>query len=373
MRVLQLNKILEYYDIPQVFLATDAIGTHYLCVLYDHEEDKGYQYVAVQLSIRNLSSFISGNVDLRFLFENPAYDDSFYRVSVINGHIEANSISQSEISEDMLPSEGYVLDSSSQEDDEIIVAETIACNHPIVRLGFIDRENSHTIEASCLSQALAHYQSLVSNCFKKINGKELIKQAELKVTTFQAASFDVHFQVNADLNLFGSSNMDGTFRQLDNLFNAPNDEVFKETIQNLRGHTINSYKNFLEVLIEHRLEMKYKWVASIVDKEIISGRMTLPKIEYIHDLLLSTQELQSEDVVFEGVFLASSVENGKWTFKANDEKKNISGLSEECNILSGVIIEQQSYKIFCKEVQEQNVVSLKISKKLVLYKLEPVS
>lgn len=373
MRTLQLNKILEYYDVPQILIATDAIGVHYLCVLYNYLENGGYQYLAMQIALEKLTSFINGHEDLRDLFETPAVEDCYYNVIVVNGVLKASPLLRTDITEDMLPFEGYSFDSDSQEEDNIIIAETLACNHPIVRLGFEDRRNSHTIDASCLSQAIAHYQSLVSNCYKKINGKELLHQAELRVTTFQAASFDVHFQVNADLNLFGSSNMDGTFRQLDKLFNADNEEVFKEVIKDLRGHTVNSYKNFLEVLIEHRLNVKYKWVASIADNEVVSGRMSLPRIKYVYDLLQKSQELQSEDISFEGIFLASSVENGKWTFKPTGERRNINGISENNDILSGVIIEQQIYKIHCKEIQEQNIVSLKISKKLVLHRLDKIN
>lgn len=373
MRTLKLNKILEYYDVPQILIANDALGTYYLCVLYDYINNSGYQYIAVQIPLTKLTSFVNGNEDLRALFENPIFEDSVYNVSVNNEVLSASLLNKDDIRDDMLPLEGYYFEADTQEEDDIIIAETLACNHPIVRLGFEDQENSHTIDASCLSQAIAHYQSLVSNCYKKINGKELLNQAELRVTTFQAASFDIHFQVNADLNLFGSSNMDGTFRQLDNLFNADNEEAFKEAIMNLRGHTVNSYKNFLEVLIEHRLNVKYKWVASIADNEVVSGRMSLPRIEYVYDLLQKSQELQTENVSFEGIFLASSVENGKWTFKPNEGRRNINGISEDFDILSGVVIEQQMYKIYCKEIQEQNIVSLKISKKLVLYRLDVIN
>ena len=101
--------------------------------------------------------------------------------------------------------------------------------------------------------------------------------------------------------------------------------------------------------------------------------MSLPRIEYVYDLLQKSQELQSEDISFEGIFLASSVENGKWTFKPNGERRNINGISENNDILSGVVIEQQIYKIHCKEIQEQNIVSLKISKKLVLYRLDKIN
>lgn len=370
MRNLKLKTILEFYDIPQILVAIDELGIHYLCVLYDQLNTGELKYLGIQLSTNKLASFINGKEDLRTIFVNPILKDTTYDIIFSEGQLNAEILPQNLITEEMLPLEGYYYDNSSQEEDEIIIAETLANNHPIIRLGFEDSSNSHTIEASCLSQALAHYQAMVSNCYKKLIGKDLQNKSELRVTTFQAASFDVHLQVNANLNLFGSSDLEGVFRKIDNLFNAPNEDVFKETIQFLSGHTINSYKNFLEVLIENKLSIKYKWVASIADNEVVNGKMSLPKIERIYDLLLKNQEIQSEEKTYEGIFLASSVENGKWVFRPNNERKNINGCSENFEILSGVVIEQQEYKIICSEIQEQNIISLKITKKLILKRIE---
>ena len=37
MRPLTLINTLEYYDVPQILVATDATGTNYLCTLYKNE------------------------------------------------------------------------------------------------------------------------------------------------------------------------------------------------------------------------------------------------------------------------------------------------------------------------------------------------
>ena len=77
-------------------------------------------------------------------------------------------------------------------------------------------------------------------------------------------------------------------------------------------------------------------------------------------LLESNKELESEINKYDGIFLASSVENGKWTLKIEgDNPKNISGGSENKSILSGIIIEQQRYHITCRESIIQNVTTLK--------------
>lgn len=364
MRNLKLIRILEFYDIPQIFIAKDAVDINYLCLLYDHKSDVGYLYLGRQISFNRLDDYIKGHIDLRSIYTEPEIDNSLYSIYVKDGTIKADLMNDP-ISDDMLPEQGY-FNSFGDEEDEELIYETTNCGYPVIRLGFEDINNSHDIDAICLSRAVNAYQSMITNCHKKIRGKEFAKQAELRIVSFQAASFDVHFRASVPLDLFGSSDIDGTFKQIDSLLKAPNDDVLREKIRYLKGHTISSYKSFIETLLQNRLSVKYKWVSSVVENQVISNYVDLQKIEKIYSILLENQTLSSEDKVFKGVFLASSVENGKWIMKTDDDGININGESINSDILSGIIIEQKKYKIKCTEIQEQNVASLKITKKLIL-------
>lgn len=365
MRNLKLNRILEFYDVPQIFVAKDVVDINYLCLLYNHEDSLGYLYIGVQISSKKLELFIKGQIDLRDIYLQPEADNSLYNISVRKNVITAELFSLTEIPGYMLPEEGYFY-SIDDEDNEDLISETVECGYPIMRLGFEDLNNSHDINATCLSQVINFYQSMVSNCHKKIYGKDVENQSVLRITTFQAASFNVHFRANTPLNLFGSSDINETFKQVDALLKAPNEEILREKIRFLKGHTISSYKNFINVLLENRLSVKYKWVSSVIDHEVISNQVSLQKLEHIHNVLQETQALATEFREFVGVFLASSVENGKWMMKIDGENRNVNGESINTDILSGIIIEQKKYKIKCREIQEQNTASLKMTQKLIL-------
>lgn len=64
--------------------------------------------------------------------------------------------------------------------------------------------------------------------------------------------------------------------------------------------------------------------------------------------------------------MASSVENGKWTLRAEDIDKLINGESENAALLSGVTIERKRYQNKCRETQVQNVATLKTENKMTL-------
>ncbi len=113
MRQLVLNQILEYYDIPQILVATDATGMRYLCTLYAQSETEGYKYIGVQISEPRLMAFTGGQLDLRDAYLHPEVENAVYEVRAKNETLNAIApIPQQEMAEDMLPDAGYFLDSA---------------------------------------------------------------------------------------------------------------------------------------------------------------------------------------------------------------------------------------------------------------------
>ncbi len=114
MRQLTLTSTLEFYDVPQIFTATDATGTRYLCTLYDNDAD-GYCYLGVQISEPRLMAFIGGQLDLRDAYMHPEVDNALYDVRAEKEMLTATTIT--ELTEDMLPEAGYFFDSSDLIED----------------------------------------------------------------------------------------------------------------------------------------------------------------------------------------------------------------------------------------------------------------
>ena len=111
--VLWIDKILDFCDVPQLFVARDAFDTLYLCLLYDDETV--YRYKGIRISTRRLESFLAGKADLRLLYLQPENEHEYYDVVFQSGEYQKTLLKESVLLEDKLPAEGYVLSGEKRE------------------------------------------------------------------------------------------------------------------------------------------------------------------------------------------------------------------------------------------------------------------
>lgn len=122
MRPLTLLYTLEFYDVPQVIVGTDAMGTHYLCTLFNQSEN-GYEYIGVQLSEPRLMAFIGGQLDLRDAYLYPEAEGAVWLVTMHRGQLIAvKQLASESVADEMLPEAGYFFDSSDSSD---VAAESV--------------------------------------------------------------------------------------------------------------------------------------------------------------------------------------------------------------------------------------------------------
>lgn len=364
---IEMERILDFYDVPQLFLGRDIIGTKYLCLLYDDSEC--YTYIAIRISNNKLNAFFSKRIDLRTLFITPELDNDYYIVSYNDNSYLIEKYNHALLQEEMLPDEGYFFDGN--EDDSLIISEAIEYKHPIIHLGFEDILNSHSIPVSTLSVLTTQYQSMVANCYKKIDGTKNDKDFRLRVFAYSAASFNVHMYAESDLDLFGSSRIDKTLYTIDSLLRCKSIDELKEIIIPLKGHTIRSYKNFIKELIDNKISVKYKWVSSTLEGKVITNKVGLPKLEEMYEVLSESSELEKEFKSFEGYLTGLWMSNNKWSLKL-DSGEEVSGKAKNQDLLYGLISGEVRYKIICEEVLEQNNISSKEKVSLILTNIQTI-
>lgn len=119
---LYIEKILDFCDVPQLFIARDAFDTLYLCLLY--EDEPSCQYTAIRISGDRLQSFLSGNLDLRELFENPETPFEFFDVEYKDEAYFMKAHEAACVGEERLPLSGYRMQGNEQE------AETATAEAP---------------------------------------------------------------------------------------------------------------------------------------------------------------------------------------------------------------------------------------------------
>ena len=123
---LRLIRIIEYYDVPQLFIAEDDNGVCYLCQLYDVEENGELKIIGVTVSVGKLNEFIKGHVDLLTIFTSPELEDSIFLIHVKEDGIYAERYN-GVLDSSMLPDEGYFYDTDSNNSLRITDIEKI--NH----------------------------------------------------------------------------------------------------------------------------------------------------------------------------------------------------------------------------------------------------
>ena len=94
-----LDRILEFYGVPQILVAKDSFGTQYLCLLFD--DGAGCRYTGIKISSSRLDDYWGGRIDLRTLYLNPENDNEYFNVSYNDNHYELQSF------EERLPEKGY--------------------------------------------------------------------------------------------------------------------------------------------------------------------------------------------------------------------------------------------------------------------------
>ncbi|GHT93055.1 hypothetical protein FACS1894140_5880 [Spirochaetia bacterium] len=63
-------RILLYYDVPEIFVGIDTVGTQYLCLLAE-EREGDLHYICTQISGNRLYEVGMGKIDIRTVFESP--------------------------------------------------------------------------------------------------------------------------------------------------------------------------------------------------------------------------------------------------------------------------------------------------------------
>jgi hypothetical protein len=130
-RIIELERVMEYYDVPQLFIGRDKIGTRYLCLLYDDNN-----YISIQISLNRLTDFVCGKIDLRELYIYPEFEGEYFIAIQKDNLFVLNPYDNHILQEEMLPSEGYYY--NEEQEDSSLIKETIEQRHPVILLGFSD-------------------------------------------------------------------------------------------------------------------------------------------------------------------------------------------------------------------------------------------
>lgn len=360
---LTVDKILVYYDLPQLFIAKDQIDSRYICLLVDSETEFA-RYISIPVSKHKLNELILGNIDLRTAFESSETGVWYFITSDDNEEFIIQAVNFNVVDDYYLPDAGFVFPQIEANDKEII-QEATEKNNAVVHLSFTDAHNSNSLEIDLLGDMIKLFQGLVKYSYKKATAAiknrpdlESDKNFVLRAFATSEGSFNIHMQSLANTDLFGNSNVELALMNIDSIIgDLANEQELIENIKVIKGHAIGAYKKILESIIKNNVNLSYKWV-SPANNEVHKKRISKQYAERAIEIIKTREELGKEIKEFIGVVKEVDVDNNKWRLVTADDNKVISGKSEQIS-LSGITVDEDVYKFKCEELIEVEKATLK--------------
>lgn len=345
---LRLSEILDYYDVPQLFVALDAVGTQYLNLAYDEDEEGRLKCIAANISHDRLNDLLTGHIDLRQIFLQPEL--ALYDV-LQDGAVVTARLREEAPSENMLPDEGYYLNFSKRENHDM-VRSSQETGRTVIRLGYNYETNDHCLPWDVLTETLHDFQAIVSNGYRKVIQSKNAEPAQLKVRAALAASFDLELITNEPVNLFGGSRVADTLDLLSPLF-GNEDEAVANCLSTFRNAQ-KSYKNLLKTLSDRDVSFKCKWVQDSVVGEVKEFPVTKERIRSLYTLASNLEILEERQVMLEGTFFMANLRSGRWGLELAADGKRKYGVCLGADKLHGVVLHNRSYVVICTEKPSLN-------------------
>lgn len=355
---LNISQILVYYDMPELFIATDEVDTNFICLLLEVTENSP-NYLSTAISANRLSSFIKGQLELRQILIEPEIND-WYSFNIDNESIIAERTDIQNFPEIYLPKPGFYLNNEIL-DNSSIVEEVVQKDNAVVHLAISDDKDDFSVDTDDLGDIVKLYSVMLENSFKKgliehkvKEKKALIVPMNYKLRAFAAsrASFNIHLYSKSQKDLFGNCMVEYGLEKIEQILTEyANDEELISSLRSLKGHAVSSFKKILKKIIDEKLKIKHKWFAPN-QKEVHFKVLDTVKAQKIYNILNQSEELTEEVKELIGVFVQADVERGTWRIKTADEDKEFSGeaTSEE---LRGITLDTVTYKLICQEIIEE--------------------
>ena len=345
---LRLTEILDYYDVPQLVVALDAVGTQYLCLAYDEDEAGRLKCIAANISRERLNDLMTGHLDLRKIYLEPEL--ALFDV-VQDGNQVTAKYREEAPAEYMLPDEGYYLNFSKRESHDMLRTAQEK-RRTVIRLAFNYDSNNHIIPIGVLNEAGHCFQAMLSNGYRKLASTRNAECAELGVSALVAASFDLELIANEPTDLFGGSKVADTLDMLSPLFGGE-DEAVASCLTNFKN-TQASYKNLLKTLSDRNISFKCKWVHEAVSGEVRELPVPKERVQSLYTLASSLTALEEKQVTFEGIFTMANLRSGRWGMEPVGGGKVRYGWCHGEELLRGVVLHDVVYKVTCTEKPTRN-------------------
>jgi hypothetical protein len=371
---IQPESILIYYDLPQLFVGVDQIGSKYLALLVDTSDDAA-KYLVKPLSIAELSSFVLGKTDLLSILSESSLNAWFYLETRDENSFEPlHEVEPEAIPSSYWPRPGFFLP-QIEHVDEFLVEEAYRRGEVVVSISLDSGILDHSTPAYFLGDILRYFQSLVKFAYKKSLNKakpslrkhlDQVDNCTLFAFATERGSFRIYLETRSQRDLFGAHAIGRAMERIDSIFGETETEITANLKAN-SGHAVGSLSRLLESVAKNAKGFNYAWVDPSFRK--VSGKfISTAYAADILEIISAREDVKTETVAIDGYLLAADVTTGSWHAVSLDNE-NFYG-SGEGGKLKDKRLFTQRYRLLCEEHIEEEVVSGREKTKLILIGIE---
>lgn len=382
MTLANIERVLLESDGPQLILLRDAVEAAWVGVATDRNAD-GDAFACVQVSPKRLAALKLGDTDLRALFEAPEVERR--ATLFVPADWEAGlAVTLQDVvtfQAEWLPAAGFYLSmfgAPVADANRDLIAEAVKRSRPVVHLNLNPpeaAEHALRIDAFTLSEALALFQNAVrrahSVSIRHLSDakRKLVSASEnytLQVFGFAPGSFEVHLQAKSLPNLLGETPHVDALKKLDEFASqVENPSAAIEVAKENRGHFVTAVRDLLHFVAESKTPITYSWTEP-TNSKVRSATIRPDAAEILYNQLATRQDLSQQDVTLIGVFDKLDVNNGRWRMLTPDGERGGTIATDSGVSLGGLTTTTKYYRLKCKEVLDEHIVSGKQTTRLEL-------
>ncbi|VVP89959.1 hypothetical protein PS918_03136 [Pseudomonas fluorescens] len=352
MKAIQLLHVLLDYDYPQVFVARDAIGVRYVCMVAE-EVEHGPVFLCVPVSDYRCRELLTGKIDLRHVYENPELSE-FYQASP-DDLTEPFGIELTRFNvapQDWLPDPGLVF----QYDDEVLIkAQELNATVAFASLAVPEASHEARIRTRKLSEFLAIYQGVLRNLARvaaKSNGKAIPKgdePYESDVFGFCPGSFTVQVRSAESCDMLGENKaLISAFTKLNEflaLADKPDEAV--RFLLGIKGHAASSLISLLNFIAENDCPFANTWSTPGM-RSSSKSKIRVASAQNVIQRCRHREDLGVEDIALTGIVDSAKVSTSTWRIDV-DGVAYSGGIKDGSNLnLAGITVGNR-YTFHCQE------------------------
>ena len=307
-------RTLDYYDLPQVFEARDAIGGHYIAVLGAPEG--GPRYLVAGVAPGRLRVFCNGECDLRSLVEESIATARYTTAaipSVRGEELEVVPFSGTDL-EEFLPEPGYVL-------DDLPSADLEAGDDLRLELR-LDVPGYDRIDTGLFTDLIQQMQTLAKHALADIESITNWRRRDSVfdvVVPAESGSFRVVLEASSNQVQAFHKDLGKALKQIDKLFRHSADpRRTLEVARELRGDVAGGYVEILRRLTRGETGLRYSWTGGGVSE--IRGEGVSSEQARVLLRTLDGARLEAKSLTFDGELYKCNAGTGHWVLRSGSSE-----------------------------------------------------